>query len=54
MRCKQSHVMVQQWAGSHDLPQSDRTLGPQVPVLTTVTGKVHLAHEVCLPIYIYQ
>ena len=29
--------MVQQWAGSHDLPRSDRTLGPQVPVLTTVT-----------------
>ena len=29
--------MVQRWAGSHDLPRSDRTLGPQVPVLTTVT-----------------
>ena len=29
--------MVQLWAGSHDLPWSDRTLGPQVPVLTTVT-----------------
>ena len=32
--------MVQQWAGSHDLPRSDRTHGPQVPVLTTVTGEV--------------
>ena len=30
--------MVQRWAGSHDLPRSDRTLGPQVPVLTTVTS----------------
>ena len=29
--------MVQRWAGSHDLPRSNRTLGPQVPVLTTVT-----------------
>ena len=29
--------MVQRWAGSRDLPRSDRTLGPQVPVLTTVT-----------------
>ena len=29
--------MVQQWAGSHDLPRSDRTLGPQVPAFTTVT-----------------
>ena len=30
--------MVQLWVGSHDLPRSDRTLGPQVPVLTTVTS----------------
>ena len=37
-RQQQSHVMVQHWAGSHDLPWSDQTLGPQVPVLTTVTG----------------
>ena len=29
--------MVQQWAGSHNLPRSDRTLGPQVPVLTAIT-----------------
>ena len=29
--------MVQRWASSHNLPRSDRTLGPQVPVLTTVT-----------------
>ena len=29
--------MVQRWASSHDLPRSNRTLGPQVPVLTTVT-----------------
>ena len=30
--------MVQRRAGSHDLPRSDRTLGPQVPVLATVTS----------------
>ena len=30
--------MVQRWAGSHDLPRSDQTLGPQVPVLTTITS----------------
>ena len=29
--------MVQRWAGSHDLPRSDRTLGPQVLALTTIT-----------------
>ena len=32
--------MAQRRAGSHDLPRSDRTLGPQVPVLTTVTGRL--------------
>ena len=36
--------MVQRWAGSHDLPRSDRTLGPQVPVLTTVTLAAYTAN----------
>ena len=40
--------MVQRWAGSHDLPRSDRTLGPQVPVLTTITLLLQLpTWEVC-------
>ena len=30
--------MVQRWASSHDLPRSDRTLGPQVPVLAAITS----------------
>ena len=34
----QSHVMVQRRASSHDLPWSDQTLSPQVPVLTTITS----------------
>ena len=37
--------MVQQWAGSHDLPRSDRTLGPQVPAFATVTRPVNLSEQ---------
>ena len=37
--------MVQRWAGSHDLPRSDRTLGPQVLVLTTITHTMMMADK---------
>ena len=47
-RQQQSHVMVQRWASSHNLPQSNRTLGPQVPALTTVTlEEFHLDNLEC-------